>query len=1642
MREVFGFDMCHFIRTRRGSSQDGLAVDLLFFVPPARAIVLALVVILTTVFFWDSQVQADQTIRQNQQGDTAAEGSEADEEGGVFLPTDRLKQRQLDRVRRLIDESKWSDAATLLDEVLGTDRDFFFRPEQRQSTWQSMKAEASRLVGGLPQSGRDAYELQFRARAERMLQQAVATGDAAGVVTVARRWFHTPSGHRATLLAAVESLEHNQPLAAAAWLDRLSLSKESAIYEPTLSIMQAMAWFRAGDPQAAAAILEKARKGHRITARIGGKDLTVSFLPGESLAWLKSLVGEPPLMASRKTSEWWLHRGDPARNALAIASRPLLVPRYRVPLTRHPEESRHLLKERKRAADTVNGLPLLPAGTPLAVDGSILVHTPMGLLAIDFETGKRTWLQTGGAAAPLNESSGNRSIVDEENVAQPDRDDQAFKEGVFHDATSGIMSSDGRLIFVVESEPNALSQHGSRNPPGMFGLAPPPNGWAGGNSLSAYDVAAKGSLRWRLPAKEAVAEKENGIARPRGWYMGAPLPIGDQLFVLVEEKGEIRLDVLAAATGKLAWSQPLAELDEGQAIDNRDSYLRRIAGLSPSLSEGVLVCPTGAGATIAVDLATRMLLWAYNYPLPKEQEGVQLLPNGVRVVRGRGAIVINGQLVNGPRVSPGSHWRDSSPILAAGRVLLTPTESDELHCLDLRRGTVLWKSAKKDYLHIAGVVDGKAILVGRRSVVALSLVNGQSVWESPLSRDDRSPSPSGRGILTEGRFFLPLDTPEVVEIDCANGVIAGRSLARGKSVPGNLIAYRGEVISQGVDSLDVFHQVSPLEMRIETAMQKDAHDAWAVLWRGQLDLDQGKALSGINRVREAHAAQPRRIPAEVVGEAIAFAMRRDFAAVAPLWREAASSRTVLRLAIDGFIKMGDLPQAWEACQQLIAEPPANADRFSETSALVDDALDSRLASTEGRWFQGRLTELISRATPALKAAINESAEQSLAAALGLPDPSERVEQIGFFIERFGRHPTALRARKILVEEIVGAIGSIDAGSDAARNLSLRRDFLAIELLHGASDEERQSTVELLRSVQGTKGAAGGVHSSVDLGTPWPIGRVNAGKVTGGRRNAAGRVVPGQVAGPVAGQGDEGMRLPRLVSIPVEAGADSFFPGLRLGFDAQQPTLVFSDGFGRRIGDAISLMHNGNHNAFHPLGPMGMEVSAIGRVVVARSGTIVTAFELAGENGQKNRRLWTLKDPSSSGTEVQGMVFGAAAGRVGRNGNIPLGMRISEPDEAFHSTLPCGGMPRATGVPVFVDRSLRLHDPVTGDILWERHRLSASGELIGDDEFLCVCPADGKQAMVFSMVDGRLVKKCDVPSRSQRLLTFGRRIVAIRSSQQHLGQEVPAKIVLELFDPVSLENRVLGEYAADARAISAGVDRLAVVEPSGVLTVIDFMKAHIVCRTKLVGMVPFPNVATGAEQLHVTAWKDRYLVFIGRQETPEEQQQLQKVGVISPLPQMTATGREMNQPATGSIWAVDRTSGEMLWSVPATLLRHCLHRNQPQELPVLLFTRQIQPPPGDARSPLLSVLCLDKRTGHAVYIDDKIAVQQQMLFGCDINGDPASHTIRISGAEVSLEFTGEPMAPRPPYQATTRPSSAPNIVTDIKSFIQRLIPFPP
>ena len=1589
---------------------------------------------------------------------------DSDGEGGIGFPGDRLRERQLDRARRLVAEQRWSDAATLLDEILGADRDAFFRVDHQQRTWQSIKSEAGRLIGTLAKPGRDAYDLQFRARADRLLEQAIAANDSAGVLAVARRWFHTPAGRRATMLSAIEALEMNQPLAAAAWLDRLAVDGDADAFEPTLSVMRSIAWLRAGDRAAAAAVLEKAVKGGRTLARLGGRDVSIAFPPGGGLDWLTGLVGAPQGGAGSRGGDWRMHRGDAARNGVVNASRPLLVPRYRVPLARHPEESRLLESRRRLAAD--QELPILPAGTPLAIDGTIVLHTTMGLLAVDFETGKRIWLQTGGGAGAFSPAAGDPDGA----VDRGDADGGAFSS-VFEDATGGGLSSDGHCVFAVESHPGVLSAGGANPRVGLAGIAGmQAGGWRGGNSLAAYDLAARGSLRWRLPVKEEGQPSRPGVGGAGAVsFLGAPLPAGDALYVLAEEKGEIRLDVLDAATGRVAWSQPLAEVDEDRSIDSRDSNARRLAGLSPALAEGVLVCPTGAGAVVAVDLATRTLLWAYDYP-QTVQSDVIVLPNGMRMRRGNfpgnGGPLPGG--FGGAREQPGSRWLDSAPILHEGRVLLSPGESQELHCLDLRRGELAWKVPRQDRLFVAGAVDGTAIVVGRRGVEALEMATGKVVWQARLGGDHGSPS--GRAMLAPQRLFLPLDTPEVLEIDLADGRIVGRSVARGNAVPGNLLAYRGEVISQGVDSLDVFHQSAPLESRIESALKSDSADAWAMLWRGQLDLDGGDVPGGVAKVRAAHAAQPSRVPASMVAEALRFALDRDFAQSAGLWREAVAlstspqeAATTLRTAVDGFVRLGDLPQAWEALQTLLAAPTDEAADDAPGpagSALVPDGADPQLAVAPDRWLHGRIAGLFAAATPALRQELDASAH---AAARAAEEPSGRrgrSEPLRQFIDRFGRHDAALAARRRLVDLLGEQIESSSAG-DERRDMVVAREFLLIELSRAGLPADREYAAAQLAGLRSRTQPppAGGEDLSL---TEWPIGKVVQRRGSAVRANAT-----------VGLRGDAGQELrfmrSRLMNIPVANGPDSFLSGLELAFDLhQQSGIVATDGFGRQIGDPFGTKPRAD--AVRPIPLLqhgGMdEASVLGRVVFVRAGGSLAAFELserlkgggavggvareaanAAQEDGRNRGLWMAADASEASAEARaaGFVMNVGGGRAARDGALPLGARVSEPRPAADDSRRMamqGGRGRCSGVPLLVDKTLRLHDPRTGRLIWERQRVPAGSELIGDDDVLVACPPDGRGAVVVSMADGRMLRTLDIPAAEHRLFSSGRRIAVAQSTESRPGEAWARRVRIDIFDPLTGASMPLGEYAGEARTAEAGPGRLAIVEPTGDLTVIDADAERVAFRTRL------PEMPVGMQQLQVLPWRDRYLVMVGRAETPEEQKQLERIGAVGPLPGMP--GRELPQVVTGSIWAVDRDGGEMLWPVPATVLRHSLQRHQAAELPVMLFARSIQPAREPER-PRLSLLCIDKRTGQAVYVDDRFGGRSPprpdtMMLGCSISGDPSSRVISIThGArdvpDLQLEFTGQPAAPRPPFQAAAPPNAGGDSVLDIEYWLKKAITLP-
>src|SRR5205085_8195074 len=169
------------------------------------------------------------------------------------------------------------ESVRYLGSLLDAPEDFFIKPGANQSLFRSLKGEAARLLAQMPTEGRQSYELQFGASARKLLDEAAGTGDASMIAEVSRRYFFTRAGGEATLLLARNYLDHGQSLASAVLLERLQKNAVGAEpLEPTLSLLLATSWLRAGHGDKAQAALLKLKKSRNISeVVIAGKTVKI-----------------------------------------------------------------------------------------------------------------------------------------------------------------------------------------------------------------------------------------------------------------------------------------------------------------------------------------------------------------------------------------------------------------------------------------------------------------------------------------------------------------------------------------------------------------------------------------------------------------------------------------------------------------------------------------------------------------------------------------------------------------------------------------------------------------------------------------------------------------------------------------------------------------------------------------------------------------------------------------------------------------------------------------------------------------------------------------------------------------------------------------------------------------------------------------------------------------------------------------------------------------------------------------------------------------------------------------------------------------------------------------------------------------------
>lgn len=1369
-------------------------------------------------------------------------------------------QERIERMQR---------AVTALQKILDLERDFAYYPtDDDRSFIQSAKAEAEHLLLTLPTEGLELYRTEFGPQARAALDEAIAESNVSGIEEVVRRYFHTTAGREATYRLGSYHLDRAEPLAAALVFERIRALE--ATVDPGLALKTAIAWGRAGMPDQSVKTLVEFRDGvPGGFVQIGGERVALFNNETDALPWLVKVLGRQPEFASLGEEQWTMFRGSPTRTATTRPTSPIWDVRWRYTTVERPgdfDEKRllEIVEEFARLEMGYRERSLLttPAMHAIVVGETVVFRTFHNLRAVDLKSGETVWesaVYDEGFDRLLEGEDLNVQNVQNVNgrrIALPTASNgiavtpaQKFlAQRAWRDMTAGTLASDGRFVFSVE-ELDFIS--GTQMAPNGLMINVPTTERGHTNKLMATEVRT-GKLTWELGGVRGDDE----FQLAGGFFLGPPLPLGNRLYSLVERNGEIQLAVVETIERK--WEnqtlyRPNVQWTQSLITPNRDitmSPLRRLAGLTPSYGDGVVVCPTASGAVVAVDLARRQLAWGYRYRTTSPS------------VPGNPFIGRRMAQTNTTEDDAENRWLDSAPTIADGYVVLTPRDSAELHCIDLVSGKRAWEPKPRgDGLYVAGVHEGNVIVVGHSQIQAYRLTDGTPTWSDPIP----IAGPTGRGIRSGSLYHLPVRAG-IVTID----LDAGRILATAKSptghAPGNLVSAAGTIVSVTPRHVMALEPLADIEKKINSQLEKTPNDPEALTRRGELRLHQGHeqaALEDLRKAIEAGAGQPTRdlfVATLLEGLRLDFARYREQAdAALPLIEDSELKRSYLRLHARGLEQIGDHERAFAEYVELAGL--ANGEPHLERTT------NGRLAVRSDRWIRPRLVELLENAPEAQRASMTKSLDAELADA----EADDDVARLRRIVGAFGRLPIADRARRALVGKLttedhaaerVLLLERLRRSADESFAAYATAELAASALADGRGDdvvswfdelESRYGDVVCLEGRTGRELVASwredaGVAKALVARNPWPE---TAMSVT--EENNAGGIA-------------------QSWPLDVQGPAGPFYDDWTFELDNQRQTLIARDPQAR-IQWRIGIREGGAPIA----NPYGNFVRIRGHVVVACFSTYFAVIDPLHASGQP-KVLWTreLQEGGDNTANVRnfagaGVIRMMVVDRYGR----PLGTVGAVVDDVVYYQ---------SGTKLFAA------DLLSGDVLWERRNVGRGAVVTADDDHVIVIEDDGKPATILRADDGRFVDQRTIPDTNERIEVQGRYVLALTADPN--GNTAGRELALR--DVVGKTKVWSVPLPATAKISLVEGEEVAVYEPTGRFRVLRIADGSTVVDEKITA-VP----ATG---ITVVRSAEQYVLL---PNTPPQ-------GPVPAIVRVAGIG--FNAPVVhGEVVGFDRATGKKQWT---------------------------------------------------------------------------------------------------------------------------------
>jgi outer membrane protein assembly factor BamB len=506
-----------------------------------------------------------------------------------------------------------------------------------------------------------------------------------------------------------------------------------------------------------------------------------------------AVVASVLLLVDAAVADWPLFRGDAARSAQGPGESLLSKKTWQFSLVKAGKGEDDL--EGRISPETQSWLErafhfqsnksnfILPGFYPVARAGKVFYRDYWGLHGIDLKTGNVTWHSTNLTA------SLDALVTTTEKRQEARQWFDAYIQGpqniIFENSTIGTLSVDDNRVYAVDDL--AIPPH--PNSPRMQQML-----WGDGKTqLPEFAIRGRliahalesGRLLWERGDPMHDASKLAG-----SYFLGPPLPLAGKLYLLTQQKAELKLICLEAAKGEVLWSETLQKRFDEYLLDPT----KRVHAAHLAYAGGILVCPTNTGNVFGVDLETHRVVWTFGYKEKRKDSPVASPPE--LAAQERRMAVLGSDLSEVPNA-----WKLSCPVIQEGKVVFTAPDAQSIHCVGLRDGALLWRAQRKNDVYLAGVFGSSVLVVGREKCRALALSDGKDIWELPTAE------PAGMGLASGNVYYLPLKKGEIWALDVQKGVVLSKTRMPARdAILGNLIFADGYVISQTIDTITCYPQ--------------------------------------------------------------------------------------------------------------------------------------------------------------------------------------------------------------------------------------------------------------------------------------------------------------------------------------------------------------------------------------------------------------------------------------------------------------------------------------------------------------------------------------------------------------------------------------------------------------------------------------------------------------------------------------------------------------------------------------------------------------------------------------------------------------------------------------------------------------------